>query len=69
MRDFIKEINTIMDVIDGTYKQPLPRREPVTPNVNYVDEWEFCLYDARTEQDSLVWLFANEYYRMTLEED
>ena len=67
MRDFIQEINTIMDVIDGTYKQPLPRCKPdIKPDINHVWVWREAYQDGC--KDGTCALFANEYYRMTLED-
>ena len=70
MRDIIQEINNIMDVIDGTYKHPLPRCKPdIGPDMRHVTVWKNCFdyinhygYGYGTD-----YLFANEYYRMTLE--
>lgn len=55
-----------MACIDAVTERHQPRA-PVEPNYSHVLEWEACLHDARIARDSNSWLFANEYYRMTLE--
>ena len=68
MRDFVKEINTIMDVIDGNSKYKLPRHEPIEPKYADVTAWRHYYEHFHIYKSSLSWLFANEYYRMTLED-
>ena len=63
MRDIIQEINTIMDIIDGRTSYPLPKREP---DINHVWVWREAYQDGC--KDGTCALFANEYYRMTLED-
>ena len=55
-----------MDLID--FINSKPRHEPIEPKYADVTAWRHYYERLHIYKSSLSWLFANEYYRMTLED-
>jgi len=66
MRDILYELNYMDNVLKRLSK---PKREPIRTNIHNEVKWSNAYHHAGwfMPETSTDWLFANEYYRMTLE--
>jgi len=65
MRDILHELNYMDNVINRLNKITIYKR-PVEPACIDIYMWKEA-YNDTGKPDSVFWLFANEYYRMSLE--